>query len=99
MKLNSIEEIKKEYGIVVTNAAAYNLLQTGLQNFEKTYLSEQTRLINKMFRDLEENKEVPFPLTEEFVLRVLNCQHALLDLKKPMEIMTYFSKPTDKEEE
>ena len=95
----SIEDIKQKYGSVITNAAVYNILQFGMQNFKKSFLSDQTKLIEKIYRDLDENKEVPFAFTKEFTLRVLTCQNALLELKDQMELMAYFSRNKKREEE
>lgn len=94
----TIEEIKQEYGKVVTNAATYNLLQIGLQRYEQTKFHEQIKLVHELFEKTTETEDL-FPMTKDFVLQVLNCQHDLIDLKKPIELMTYFSKPTNKEEE
>lgn len=97
--LNSIEDIKQEYGSVVTNTAIYNILQIGMQNFKKSFLSDQTKLIDKIYGDLEQNKGVPFAFTKEFTIQVLSCQHALLELKDQMELMAYFSRNKKREEE
>lgn len=91
-----IQEIKKKFGEIVTNAAIYNLLTFGIETYKKTTFKEQLFSIEKIFGDLRKEDKA-FPVCEEFIKQILSCQMELMELDR-FELMTYFTKPTNKEE-
>lgn len=92
MKTKTISEIKEKYGEIILNASIVNILYYGINTFEQTTLREQITATNEHYDELEKAKKTSM-ITRAFALQMLNCQFELLELE-PMDILTYFSKPT-----
>lgn len=93
----NLNDIKKEYGEIVTNTAIFNLLSFGIDSYENVTWSELLKSIDYVFDELEEKKR-RLPVTKNFLKQVANCQMNLKDINR-LELMTYFSKPTNKEDD
>lgn len=94
--LNDINEIKKEYGEIVTNTAIFNLLNFGINSYENVTLVELIKSIDSIYDELDkQNRKIP--ITKSFLKQVAGCQMNLMNLE-PLALMTYFSKPTKKED-
>lgn len=95
--LNNTNEAKKEYGEIVTNAAIFNLLNFGIDSYENITLSELIKSIDYVFDELEKQNR-RLPVTRNFLKQIANCQMNLMSINS-LELMTYFSKPTNKEDD
>lgn len=90
MKNFEIDELKKDYSENVVDTAVLNILSLGKENVEKQNMKDCIQTLSKVFETLETEKKF-FPVTQDFLTKVLNCQFYLLNVDD-VEILTYFSK-------
>lgn len=85
----TLNDIKLEYGEVVLNASIMNLIQKGIDSFTNITLRESLQSVNSFF-EKSKNEKLTFPITEQFVKQILNCEYDLIELN-PIDILTYFN--------